>query len=197
MTPARQGRTDTRSAILDAALAAFDGAGYGEVTMSEIRRAAGASTGSLYHHFPSRSHIIAAIWLDSLRSFQSGFADEIARARTAQTGVRRTVTFHAQWLSDHPDRARCLLTHHDPSVVAVAADETRRLNRTFYDQVLTWYDRHAQAGRVRPLPLEALAAIWIGPTQELGRSWLNGQATSPPIQFADVLARATWQALAS
>ena len=56
--------------LLDAALTLFDTRGYAATTMSAIQQATGASTGSLYHHFPSKAHLAAALQEHALADYQ-------------------------------------------------------------------------------------------------------------------------------
>src|ERR671917_237525 len=122
----------TREALLDAALTAFTARGYGSTTMTDVRRAAGASTGSLYHHFPTREHLAAAVWLDGLGRFQGGVAATLARPRPARSGIRRGVAFHLEWVAEHPELARMLLSGQDPAVRRAAAAELEQRNAAFF-----------------------------------------------------------------
>jgi AcrR family transcriptional regulator len=47
----------TRAALLDAAREVFSAAGYDDATMVDIADRAGASIGSLYHHFAAKSDL--------------------------------------------------------------------------------------------------------------------------------------------
>ncbi len=51
----------TRDAIVDAALVAFADRGYAAASMDDVRLAAGVSKGGLYHHFASKSAVLAAV----------------------------------------------------------------------------------------------------------------------------------------
>lgn len=185
----------TREALLDAALSAFTERGYGSTTMTDVRRAAGASTGSLYHHFPTREHLAAAVWLDALGRFQDGFADAIRRARTAESGVRGGVRFHVRWVVEHPDLARLLLSGQDPAVQQAAAAELAERNARFFGAVRDWHAAHVAAGTLRELPFDLLYALWLGPAQELARLWLDGATRRPLDRSAKALADGAWAAL--
>lgn len=208
MAPVPQQAPGTRDALLEAALRAFTERGYGSTTMSEVRRAAGASTGSLYHHFPTREHLAAAVWLDALGRFQDGFAAAVRRARPSaaaasgdgaagarsvgEAGVKAGVRFHARWCREHPDHARLLLGEQDPAVRAVAAEAHRTQNAAFFGAVRAW---HAEQPDLRPLSFDLLSALWLGPSQELARHWLGGRAKPPSDATVRVLADAAWLAL--
>ena len=52
---------DRRQAILDAALASFVARGYLATSISDIRAASGASTGSIYHFFAGKGALAEAL----------------------------------------------------------------------------------------------------------------------------------------
>src|SRR5688500_16066252 len=178
----------TRDALLDAALAAFSERGYGSTTMTDVRRAAGASTGSLYHHFPTREHLAAAVWLDALGQFQDGFAKALRRARDAEAGVRGGVRFHLRWVREHPDLARLLLGEQDPAVRQAAAAELAERNARFFRTVRDWHAGYVEQGALRDRPFDLIYALWLGPAQELARLWLAGATSRPPDRAAKHLA---------
>jgi hypothetical protein len=43
--------------------------------------------------------------------------------------------------------------------------------------------------------MELLGALWLSPSQELTRQWLEGITARPPSAHAEVLAQAAWTAL--
>lgn len=53
--------SDTRQQILDAALLLFSERGYFSTSVHDIKRAAGLSTGAIYHHFSSKEAIAQAL----------------------------------------------------------------------------------------------------------------------------------------
>jgi AcrR family transcriptional regulator len=71
-------RPDTRSRILDAALACFLEAGYEQTTVARIRERSGVSNGTLFHRFPTKEAIADALYLESMASFQDGLARLLA-----------------------------------------------------------------------------------------------------------------------
>lgn len=192
---ATQERT-RRDAILAAALQAFTERGYGATTMSHIRAASGASTGSLYHHFPSREHLAAALWLDGLGRFQTGFERAVLASRSARTGVRNGVLFHVEWVSAHPDLAQFLLADREAEVRKVAAPRLAEQNATFFANVSAWARRYEERGELRRVPFDVRYALWLGPAQELARLWLTDRPHALR-DHAGTLADAAWAALRS
>ena len=97
-----------RQAILDAALECFSAIGYDHTTLADIRAKAGASTGSIYHHFGSKEHIAANLYLEGVRQTQEAGLEALLRTKTARTGVTAQVGAYIDWVVEHPAMARFL-----------------------------------------------------------------------------------------
>src|SRR6266513_5303326 len=98
-----------RAAILDAALNCFVRRGYSSTTIEDIRRASGASVGSLYHHFAGKDRIAAVLYVEGLTDYQAGFQGVLEEHADARAGVAALVGYHLPWVAGHPDLARFLL----------------------------------------------------------------------------------------
>src|SRR5262245_6457081 len=98
-----------RRAILDAALACFSTMGYDQTTLADIRQRAGASTGSIYHHFGSKEQIARSLYLDAVQDTQDHGIAALLRTRTGRTGIEAQVHAYLDWVEANPDRARFLL----------------------------------------------------------------------------------------
>ena len=72
----------TRQGLLDAAAAVFGAAGYHDASVSEIVATAGASTGSLYHHFVGgKADLYAELFTAWQDRMELRAAQAVARAR--------------------------------------------------------------------------------------------------------------------
>lgn len=185
----------TRDLILGAALAAFDEAGYGSTSMSDIRRVTGVSTGSLYHHFPGKQQLAAALFVQGLADYQQGFLVMLRRAPDAQTGIRGGVVFHLRWARENRAMARFLLRAMDADIAAAARADAGPMSRRFLREVHEWLEEPVGAGRILRLPRELLYPIWIGPAQELVRQWLGGRAKTAVGEAEATLADNAWRSL--
>ena len=181
----------TRDRILASALERFADAGLVATTLDEIRAAADASVGSVYHAFPGgKEDIVASLYLDVLGRYQQAFLAELERHATAERGVKAIVDLHVRWCVRHPAEARFLVAARD----AVPRRELAELNRPFFDGVMAWW---AGRGAVRDLPLELVHALWLGPAQQVVEHWLAGRARRPTPDTRRILANAAWSALRS
>ena len=185
-----------RSEILEAALACFTEKGYGATTMADVRRASGASIGSIYHHFSSKEELAAALYVEGLRDYQRGVVAVLHEHPDAEAGVRALVRHHLGWVAANPDLARYLLSSREAEVAEATSGPLRELNRAFFAEIEAWLEPHRDAGRIRRLPFDVHHAILIGPSQELARLWLAGRTTSDlDAAAAGHLAAAAWNAL--
>ncbi len=66
--------TDTKSRILDAALALFNARGTGTVTTNHIAEALGMSPGNLYYHFRNKAEIIRALFARIAAEWDANYA---------------------------------------------------------------------------------------------------------------------------
>ena len=93
------------------------------MTAAEVAARLGRPSGSLYHRFASRDHLLAETWLDAVASFQAGYlralnADDVggaarhvvawSRQQPARaallTAFRRTDLLHPSWPPEVADR---------------------------------------------------------------------------------------------
>jgi AcrR family transcriptional regulator len=77
-----------RGRILDVAADAFQSQGYNATTMRDIVRAAGATGGATYHHFPTKKSLgIAVIQERIARAIEETWAEPMKSAPTTADGV--------------------------------------------------------------------------------------------------------------
>ena len=183
--------------ILDAALDLFLDKGFGATTLDQILERSDASVGSFYHHFQSKVDVAAALYLETLESYQSAFLKELRRQREARSGIEGSVRHHLRWTAENPNLAAYLTHCREPEVAAASEARARELNRAFFDQAAAWLARHVKEKRVRRLSPDLYYALWIGPADEFTRQWLlrEPRDASRLANAADVLAKAAWQSL--
>ncbi|NKY54466.1 TetR/AcrR family transcriptional regulator [Nocardia vermiculata] len=95
--------------LLDVAAELLAAGGPAAVTMSGVAKAAGAPSGSVYHRFPDRPALLAALWSRALR----GFHDELLATLSLeepQEAIRRSARASLEWAQRNPRAAHVLLT---------------------------------------------------------------------------------------
>jgi len=193
---ARRARTpDRRRAILDAALSCFDALGWQKTTMADVRDRAGASTGSLYHHFPGKEELFAALYLETIRETQEYALRALRRERSPRGAVRALVASYLRWVSRNPTKARFLLTTRRAEFGGTTQAELDRLNDAFHDEVGARLARPGGAGVLPRLGADVLGAILVGPSEAFARRWLRGRATTPLATATAQLADVAWHSL--
>jgi AcrR family transcriptional regulator len=179
-----------RDRLLEAALARFAADGTLGTTLEDVRREAGVSVGALYHHFPDKTGLAAALYVELTGEFQDGFVGELRAHSGAEEGVKAGVRFYLRWVGANRAAAAYLLGERPASDAAL-----RERNRLFFAEVTAWWDTHVHHGRLRSLPFDLIHALWLGPAHEYTRHWVSGRGKRLPGAVAGVLADAAWQTL--
>jgi AcrR family transcriptional regulator len=196
-TAAAAGTRARREAILSAALAAFTEKGFAAATIEDMRRISGASVGSIYHHFGGKEELAAALYVDGLRDYQNGLVAVLTRSRSAEAGIRAAVRHHLRWVERNPDLARFLLRRREAEVLLASQAAVRELNRHMFAAIAAWLRAHVESGTIRALPLDLVAMVLIGPSQEFARHWLDGASRTSIRRAERELAAAAWRALSA
>ncbi|TJZ76060.1 TetR/AcrR family transcriptional regulator [Rhodococcus oryzae] len=97
-----------RDGLLDTARALAVDGGPAAVTMAAVARRSGAPSGSVYHRFPDRPALLAALWLRSVTRFQSGFVTVI-ESEPGRDGLVAAARHVVSWCRANPPDATVLL----------------------------------------------------------------------------------------
>jgi len=189
-------RVATVDRIAEAALRLFTVDGYSGASMEQVRRAAGVSNGSLYHHFPSRADLAARLLLDGMARSQQAVLGVLGGASDAEQGVREVVHAQLAWVQEHAELARLLYGDLSDEVLLAAEPSFGEQNRQYVDVVGGWLRSQADHGVVVHRPFGVAHALWLGPGQEFARHWLRGRSKLAPTDAAADLADGAWRALA-
>ncbi|MBB4684369.1 TetR/AcrR family transcriptional regulator [Amycolatopsis jiangsuensis] len=123
------------STILDAAARLLAAGSADAITIAGVIREAAVSSGSVYHRFPNRAALLAAVWNRAVRSFHAELyplfdAEPVAAAVALG---RRTVS----WCRTHPADARVLLAglgSFDPAAWPAESREARETDQADWDR---------------------------------------------------------------
>ena len=189
------GQLRTAERITEAALRAFVVDGYAGASLEQVRRDAGVSNGSLYHHFPRRADLAARLLNDGMAGSRRGVLDALAASGSAQQGVHAVVRSHLDWVQEQPALARLLFSDLPDDVLLAAEPSFGEHNRRYVQTVGGWLTHHAELGSLGRRPFEVAHALWLGPAQEFARHWLRGRSRSAPTDVAADIAEGAWCAL--
>lgn len=184
-----------RDRILAAALAEFGEAGFERATVTAIRRRAGVSNGSFFHHFADKEAVAEALYLEALAGYHGEVLAAIEAQDDAGAGLSALVTAHLAWVEAHPDLARFLFARGTPDWTAARAESIGRANRAMLTRFSAWARPHVAAGRLVDWPTPLIVAQLIGPAQIVARAWASGHSPLTPTEAAAPLARAACAAL--
>ena len=194
-SPRAEATAARRKAILDAALECFSTTGYDQTTLADIRDKAGASTGSIYHHFGSKEQIAASLYLEGVRQTQEAGLEALLRTRTARTGIAAQVGAYIGWVVEHPTMARFLFgMRHAPFL---AADEATiaTLNEDTQRRGAQWFADRIAAGELPDIEPAMRWALVFGPCRHWAGSWLRGTTQTSPEEAKRQISAAAYAGL--
>src|SRR5207302_5347655 len=108
-----------------------------------------------------------ALYLELARQVQAEFLSELRAHPSAEEGITAIVRWYLRWVSNNREAAGVLLGARPRSPAP------RDLNRRFFAEVTSWWQTHVHYRSLRPLPLDVIHALWLGPAQEYTRHWLT------------------------
>lgn len=191
----REATARRRREILHAALELFLRQGVEPTTMEQIRKASGASTGSIYHLFRSKDEIAHTLFVEGMRRYHDRVLAAVRRQRTARGRIRAVVATHLRFTVDEPELALYLTRLGMAETDQKTADEYLAAHVAFARDLHACLRPHIERGELAELPHELYCSLIVGPAAHLARSWLRGRYRANPLAAVDILARAAWQSL--
>jgi AcrR family transcriptional regulator len=149
-----------RRAIVDAAAGCFAEKGFERTTTADICRAAGISSGSLFHYFPNKRAMFTAIFTDD--AVETG--ERLAAAATADDPLAALLDVVAELAGQvaHPAVVRLVL---EAAAQAARDDEFAQLiqrnDGATRDGLAVLVERAADAGLIDPGVSPRAAAGWL------------------------------------
>ncbi|HXR28920.1 MAG TPA: TetR/AcrR family transcriptional regulator [Solirubrobacteraceae bacterium] len=187
---------ETRTRILQAALACFVERGYEQTTVARVRELSGVSNGALFHHFPTKEAIADALYVEAMGSYQQGLWELLRRRpRSLRAGVLGTISHQLSWTEQNEDRARLLYMRGHLDWDSPAGSQLQELNSALAAAYRDWMTPLVRAGQIRPMSMLMLTAIVTGPAHAIARRWLAGHLEHPLQSHAEELADAACAAL--
>ena len=96
--------------ILGAAARLVASRGPQAATMTAIRRALGAPSGSIYHRFGSRNELLGTLWLSRAKLFQDRWMEALSEPDARTAGLEAALSM-PRVVREDPDGARIMLLH--------------------------------------------------------------------------------------
>ncbi len=189
--------TTTRQRLLQAGAQLFLSQGFAETSLDQVRQAAQASNGSLYHHFPTRSHLARALYLEALADYHAALLPVLDKAPPAAAGVRALVIRHIAWLQRQPQHARVLVTLRDATRIDDRSADWADVNAEAFGRLDAWLRDEVAAGRMHRMDLPTFMALVFAPLIQLTGAWLKSPRPTVPRSLQQQLADAAVRAVAT
>jgi AcrR family transcriptional regulator len=105
---------ETRTRILDAALAVFRERGFQPATMREIAAKAGVAVGAAYYYFDSKDAIVMAFYERAQSEMTPASVARLASCRTLEERLRALISLKLEYFADNRQLLASLTEHTDP-----------------------------------------------------------------------------------
>lgn len=120
-----------RRHILDAAISCFGKKGFHNTSTNEICAAAGMSAGNLFHYFPSKQALIAAIVADDCAQMSAMFA-QIKADNTSELAALEALAMHTFEWHCNPINARLAIE------IAAEASANPEIGKVFHESTIRY-----------------------------------------------------------
>lgn len=190
MTHASKEPQKTRDLILSTALLLFTERGYFATSVHDIRRTAGLSIGSIYHHFESKESIARAIY-DDLLSRITGVAEEAAASATTTKGKCRAIIAALFAFSETDPLAMHFVLHARhreflPEALPICSTRPFEMMKEIIADGIA-------SGEVRHLDPIVASAVVFGGAIRLLHLALDGVLSRPTASYLEEIAEAGWR----
>ncbi len=193
--PVRSSTAARKREILSAALTCFAAKGYDATTLADIRERAGASTGSIYHHFANKAELAAELYLEGVRATQVYSLRALLKRRSLEDGIESLVFSSLEWVQENAEFARFLFAMRHADFMEPVEAELERMNREALATALSWLREHVGTVELKGATQEAIRAITFGPTMHYARNLLRSDPTRDIARDKRALATAVTAAL--
>jgi len=193
---ARPARFD-EDVILDAALHVVADRGLHAATTDAVAERMGGHTGSIYYRFPTRDHLLAALWIRCAHAGQAGLFQAVTKD-DVDDALEAAVLHYPRWSRTNPGPARILAAYGREQLIPrwpdELADALKNVNNDLAAAVAEfatrWYDDITPARR-RALTFAVLDL----PASAIRRYLLSGR--TPPTSLDPPILAAARAALAA
>ncbi|MGV9822129.1 TetR/AcrR family transcriptional regulator [Nocardia xishanensis] len=166
--------------LLDAAADLLAAGGPAAITMSAVAKAVGAPSGSVYHRFPDRPALLAALWSRALHRFHEELLSVLTIERPEEA-IRRGARATLDWARRNPRDAAVLLAgagelgERDWS--RQSREDTARANAAIQDALT---ELIARTGDTSPQATDRMLLAAVDLPYALVRRYLRAGQQIPP-----------------
>lgn len=178
---------DTRTRVLDAALALYQREGQQGFNVHAIVAESGSSLGSIYHHFGSMDGLAAALYARSMAGLLDRVAVAVSRARSLKGGVTALVGAYLEYARSE---RTAMLFIHASSYASFLPAHAALIEESKGGRLLSireFFAVRVASGEIDAIPLPVLEVLLLGPVSELTRRHLAGDASIDLAEAARIL----------
>lgn len=149
-----------RAAILREAEKIFSAKGYHNVTVAEIARASGFSTGAIYHFFESKETLYTTMIIEKMTLMYASIIEEVDSAKNLYDKLASFISAHLRFVEENTDFCRIFLRGENelsPQTTSVLRQQLRDdyLNNLSYMENI--FKAGIKRGLLRNLPPRDIA----------------------------------------
>jgi len=177
--PQRADGRRRRESLLDAALDSFAEGGLLGVGIEQIRRRAGASPSSVYHHFRDIGDLTSALLLRTFEHVTEHMQERLTGASTPEETVRTLVDSFLEWALEHPDEARFM---YQAMALELSGEHHRELleaKARLQAPIFAHLRKLSEAGELPAWPPEHLHSLLLGAAHDACRHYFAGAGMDP------------------
>lgn len=183
------GNVGTRERLHRAALHLVDRHGPA-ASVRAIAREAGVTEGALYRHYPSREHLLAAVYVELVAPMIAEKENLVAMRVPMRDRLREWIRCtYVRFDRDPAAFAYIFLTQHDlpADLIGVSAVQSSLFKRLVEDG--------KSLGEIGDIPTDLASAIFVGLLLTVPAQIRRGSLAGPAEQHVDEIARVAWLAL--
>jgi AcrR family transcriptional regulator len=137
---------ETRTRILEAALALFRQRGFTSTTMRDIAKAAGVALGAAYYYFDSKDALVTAFYVRANLELTPLAEAALVRAKTLEERLRALLTVKFEYFAPNRNLMAALSAHIDPqNPLSPFSPETQAIR----EQDIALFARTLEGSKVR------------------------------------------------
>lgn len=127
-------KTQTRAALLRAAMSLFRERGLYGTRIADITEVADVAKGVFYNYFPTKEAVVAALVHEGVDLFEREFLMGLSPVGTLHERVERLTELHDEFFNRHPEYA--LLIHQGRGLLLLGGEASSELNEAFRDYLV-------------------------------------------------------------
>jgi AcrR family transcriptional regulator len=183
-------KEERRRALLEAARRVFARKGLAASKMTDLAAAAGISYGLVYHYFPDKEAVFAALVEESVQQGIRLVAEARERPGSAWEQLQWLSARVMEGIQREPSFPLILVQAHvSESVPAPVEQALSRYSSQFFQQLVALIEAGQEAGQVVGTPAAELAWMWLATIQGLALMRILPQVHPVPFPGPDTLLR--------